>query len=92
MLQEYENRKARRDAVYEQSGHNGHKVKRAPKHNDRKLTLVMAGEQALKSSVMYKPKALTERIPASILAENSWITIKYGRIKTILMTWRRSTP
>ena len=71
MLQEYENRKARRDAVYEQSGHNGHKVKRAPKHNDRKLTLVMAGEQALKSSVMYKPKALTERIPASILAENS---------------------
>lgn len=71
LLQEYFNRKRRRDAVKSKAEEDGRKLKCTPKHNDRGYTLVMAGEQCVDTAEEYKPKALRDRISSDFLEENT---------------------
>ena len=71
LLQEYSNRTRRRDAVKSKAEEDGRKLKCTPKHNDRRYTLVMAGEQCADTAEEYKPKALGSRISSDLLEENT---------------------
>ena len=73
---EYDNRRGRRIAIYNESME---KLKCAPKHNDRNLTVTMAGTQCNSNSCSYTRYALEKRTPESILRKYSPTeTIKRG--------------
>ena len=68
---EYNNRCERRQAVYENVNDDNKNLKRAPKYNDRKYTQQMIGVQLAKNAAWYTVQALMERMPASILEDNT---------------------
>jgi hypothetical protein len=55
---------------------NSKPLKCAPKHNDRKDTVVMLGEQILEDANPYREKELRHRLPADVFANTSLATIR----------------
>ena len=72
----YSQRSERRIVIYKQAGHDNKSLKRARKHNDRTCTQQMIGVQVLEASQNYTTQSINERIPASVLAENTISQIK----------------
>jgi hypothetical protein len=55
---------------------NSKPLKCAPKHNDRKDTVVMPGEQILEDANPYREKEQRHRLPADVFANTSLATIR----------------
>ena len=75
MLQEYYNCWQRRETIKDNAVKDGKRIKHAPEHNDRKLSLLIAVEELEESSSKYDAKSLKQRIPDSIMVKNTISTI-----------------
>ena len=76
MLQEYFRRKARRERTTQRAKDKSKPLKRAPKHNDRKDTVTMSGEQILEDANPYKEKELRRCLPADVFVNTSLNSIR----------------
>ena len=72
----YRQRREQRNKVYERVKHDNKKLKCAPKHNDRKYTVQMIGEQAIEASQQYTTNGISKRILSSVLVGNTILQIK----------------
>ena len=71
ILMEYINRRERRSTIYDDAEGEKKKLKRAPKHADRKVTQVQAGRQSVANSSRYSHVELTKRFSEDELKSNA---------------------